>query len=169
MRSQILVDMDGVLADVYSHLVALEYQESGIKLNSEDLYGKLEELAFPSFKKLVNRVGFFRTAPLIPHSVEGLKYLNEKHNVLIVSSATEFPNSLSDKCFWLNEHFPFITWKQMVFCGSKDSVKGEIMIDDHPKNLSGFEGHKILFTQPHNVYVNDYQRIYGWEEIMDIL
>lgn len=171
MRFQILVDMDGVLADVYAHLSSLEYKETGTKLDKIDLYGKLEELAFPSFKKLVNRNGFFRTAPLIPDSVEGLKYLNNKYNVLIVSSATEFPSSMNDKHAWLNEYFPFITWKQMIFCGSKNSIRGDIMIDDHHKNLYGFEGKKVLFTQPHNVYIhnNDYQRVSNWKEIMNIL
>jgi len=171
MKLQILVDMDGVLADVYTHFIDLEYKESGIKINKDDLYGKLEEEAFPTFKELVNKGGFFATAPLIPGSVEGLKYLNEKYKVLIVSSATEFPSSLNDKHSWLGEYFPFITWKQMIFCGSKDSIKGDIMIDDHPKNLITFEGRKILFTQPHNVYEQNknYQRVSGWKEIMGIL
>ena len=59
----------------------------------------------------------------------------------------------------------------MIFCGSKDSIKGDIMIDDHPKNLSKFEGKRILFTQPHNVYSHDesYHRVSGWKDIMDIL
>ena len=78
--------------------------------------------------------------------IEGLKYLNDKYNVLIVSSATEFPGSLIEKQEWLNEHFPFITWQQMIFCGRKDSIKGDIMIDDHPKNLSFFSGVKVLCT-----------------------
>lgn len=171
MRSQVLVDMDGVLADVYAHFIALEYKESGIQLSKEDLYGKTEDEAFPSFRKLVNRPGFFRTAPLIPDSVEGLNYLNNKYNVLIVSSATEFPNSLYDKYSWLNEYFPFITWKQMIFCGTKDSIKGDVMIDDHIKNLSGFEGEKVLFTQPHNININcnEYKRVSGWKDIMAIL
>jgi len=171
MKSQVLVDMDGVLADVYAHLTHLEYKESGIKLNKEDLYGKLEDMAFPSFEKLVNSKGFFRTAPLISDSVEGLRYLNDKYDVLIVSSATEFPGCMNDKQAWLNEHFPFITWKQMIFCGSKSSIKGDIMIDDHLKNLRGFDGKKVLFTQPHNVYVhdNDYHRVSNWKDIMNIL
>lgn len=171
MKKKVLIDMDGVLADVYTHFIALEYKETGIILSAEDLHGKLEELAFPSFKKLVNRVGFFRTAPLIPDCVEGLGCLNDKYEVLIVSSATEFPNSLTDKCYWLSDHFPFISWKQMIFCGRKDSIRGDVMIDDHPKNLSKFDGMRILFTQPHNVYAHNksYRRVSGWREIMNIL
>lgn len=168
---QVLVDMDGVLADVYAHFMDLEFKESGLKLKYEDLHGRLEESVFPSFKKLVMGKGFFRTAPLIKDSVEGLNYLNDKYKVLIVSSATEFPLSMNDKLAWLNEFFPFISWKQMIFCGSKESIRGDVMIDDHTKNLLFFEGQRILFTQPHNVYVHEpsLERVSGWNDIMKIL
>lgn len=171
MKKQILVDMDGVLADVYSQFIRLEHEKTGILLNIEDLFGKLEEEAFPSFLELVNSNSFFRTAPLIPNSIEGLKYLNDKYKVLIVSSATEFPSSLIQKHAWLQEHYPFIKWQQMIFCGSKASITGDIMIDDHPKNLDNFKGEKILFSQPHNIYIDDlnYKRVKDWNEIMNIL
>ncbi len=171
MKSQVLVDMDGVLADVYGQFIKMEYRDSGIRLNREDLCGKSEEEAFPSFNRHVREAGFFRTAPLMEDSVEGLKLLNDKYNVLIVSSATEFPGSLIEKQQWLNEHFPFITWEQMIFCGRKDSIKGNIMIDDHLKNLRYFEGRKVLFSQPHNMCVQDqmYQRVTGWKDIMEML
>jgi len=108
---------------------------------------------------------------LIKDSIEGLSYLNDKHNVLIVSSATEFPDSMNEKLAWLNEFFPFISWKQMIFCGSKESIRGDVMIDDHAKNLSFFDGRRILFTQPHNVYVQDdsFERVSTWKDIMNIL
>ena len=115
--------------------------------------------------------GFFRNAPIIDDSIEGLRYLNDQYNVLIVSSATEFPNSLNEKLEWLNEYYPFISWKQMIFCGEKKSIKGDIMIDDHIKNLQYFQGEKILFTQPHNIYIDSisYKRVHTWKEIMTIL
>ena len=171
MKKKILVDMDGVLADVYAQFTALEFEESGIRLEPEDLYGRLEERVFPSFHKHVNSLGFFRTVPLIEGSVKGLKYLNEKYEVLIVSSATEFNNCMNDKRKWLMEYFPFISWKQMIFCGSKENIHGDIMIDDHPKNLYFFEGRRILFTQPHNVYIHDssYERVFRWEDIVKTL
>lgn len=171
MKQKVLVDMDGVLADVYAQFIATEYRETGIKLELESLMGKTETEAFPSLYRHVNYPGFFRTAPLMPDSVEGLKYLNDKYHVLIVSSATEFPLSLTEKQAWLNENFPFITWKQMIFCGLKESIQGDIMIDDHPKNLNFFHGRKLIFTQPHNVKIMepDYQRVSGWLEIMNVL
>lgn len=104
-------------------------------------------------------------------SVEGLQYLNKKYDVLIVSSATEFLNCLDDKQAWLKEHFPFISWRQLIFCGKKDSTTGNIMLDDHPKNLSYFQGERYIFTQPRNINIENstYNRVYNWEEIMENL
>ncbi len=171
MKKQVLVDMDGVLADVYSQFIDFEYRKTGVRKNIESLNGILESEAFPLHDEYVNSVGFFRNAPLIADSVEGLKYLNEKYKVLIVSSATEFPRSLLEKHEWLQEFFPFITWQQMIFCGKKDSIKGNIMIDDHPKNLDFFDGRRILFTQPHNALVENElnERVNNWKEIIELL
>ena len=168
---QILVDMDGVLADVYAQFIKWELEETGNLIDINSLSGKTEEEAFPQADKHVRSKGFFRTVTPIKDSIEGLKYLNDKYNVLIVSSATEFPQSLTEKVEWLHKFYPFITWQQIVLCGRKDMVKGDIMIDDHSKNLKLFEGRKLLFTQPQNMYISepDYERIYTWKEIMDLL
>lgn len=164
---RILVDMDAVLGDVYARFIDLEIKESGIKLELDSLVGKLEQDAFPHFDKHVHTKGFFRHVPLIDGSVEGLRYLNDKYEVLIVSSSTEFPNSLTDKMEWMEENFPFISWKQIVLCGRKDIIKGDAMIDDHLKNLTVFDGKRFLFTAPHNQLIVDKscQRINHWEEI----
>ncbi len=171
MKQQVLVDMDGVLADVYSQFQKMEFEDIGIKQSLRDLEGVLELNAFAHGDKYVRSKGFFRTAPLIKDSIEGLKYLNDKYKVLIVSSATEFPDSLKEKLEWLNEHFSFITWEQMIFCGKKDSIKGDIMIDDHLKNLDYFDGRTYLFTQPHNALItgSKHRRVNSWEEIMNLL
>jgi len=171
MKQQLLMDMDGVLADVYAQFSRLEYEKTGLILRPEDLYGKLEAEAFPHYQESVTSKGFFRTVPVVKDSIEGLKYLNDKYNVLIVSSATEFPDSLKEKLEWLNEHFPFITWQQMIFCGRKDAVKGDIMVDDHPKNLDYFDGRTFLFSQPHNHFVQNprHTRIDSWQELIKML
>ena len=163
--------MDGVLADFYPQFLKMEFEETGNRIPTESLYGKLEMEAFPNAHKHVRTPGFFRNATTIEGSIEGLKYLNDKYKVLVVSSATEFPQSLTEKVEWLHEFYPFISWQQIILCGKKDSIKGDIMIDDHPKNLDYFTGKRIIFSQPHNVYMNheSYQRVDNWKEIMSIL
>lgn len=170
-KEVILVDMDGVIADTYYQYIKYEEQETGRHISREEVKGLPEEEAFPHYNKHVREKGFFRTVPVAEGSVEGMKYLNDKYDLYIVSAATEFPNSLLDKREWLKEFFPFISWEQIIFCGRKDPVKGDIMIDDHGKNLDPFEGKKVLFTQPHNVYDDnpDYIRIDSWKEVVKVL
>ncbi len=168
---RLAIDMDGVLADVYSQFMRLHKEEYGQQLSLADLEGKTEAEAFPLLLKHVNSKGFFRDAPLIEGSQEQLRNLNEKYKVFIVSAAMEFPGSLIEKQSWLNEHFPFITWQQMVFCGSKEIINCDIMIDDHFKNLDYFSGETILFTQPHNKLADSkhHKRVGSWEEIASML
>jgi 5'-nucleotidase len=164
---RILVDMDGVLADVYSLFYEIHEKATGVRLSAADVAGKLEAEAFPDQRKWVSAPGFFCTVPVMHGSIEGLRRLNEKYDVVVVSMATEFPQSLTDKQIWLHENFPFITWAQVVFCGNKNIICADIMIDDHPKNLDYFKGETIIFTQPHNILIKNpkHWRVDSWDEI----
>ncbi len=163
--------MDGVLADVYSRFYEIYEKEKGIRLSATDVIGKLEAEAFPEQRKWVSEPGFFRTVPVMMGSVDGLRLLNERYDVVVVSMATEFPLSLTDKQLWLGDHFPFITWEQLVLCGNKNLIEADIMIDDHPKNLDHFRGETIIFSQPHNMLINNqrHRRVESWEEIKKLL
>lgn len=170
-KLRLIVDMDGVLADVYQQFIHFEFLESGVQIDLNTVQGVDEIDAFPNGIKHVNERGFFRSAPVIPHSQKILEELNQKHEVFIVSAAMEFPNSLEEKYYWLQEYFPFISWKQIVLCGSKQVVQGDIMIDDHFKNLDKFHGKTLLFDQPHNRkhHNHQHQRVHNWLEIRDAL
>ncbi len=171
MKKTILVDMDGVLADVYTRFFEIYEKETGCRLKINDIAGRLEEEAFGDQRKWVETPGFFRDLPVISGSQNALRKINEYHNVIIVSLATEFPASLTDKQLWLQDHFPFIGWKQTVFCGDKNIIKADLMIDDHPKNLDNFNGETIMFTQPHNIFISSsrHRRVNSWAEIEQIL
>jgi 5'(3')-deoxyribonucleotidase len=171
MKKCILVDMDGVLADVYTTFFKLHEQETGQRLNLKDIAGFLEEEAFKNQRKWVSSPGFFRDLPVMPGSREALMKLNELYKIIVVSLATEFPYCMTDKQLWMHENFPFISWKQLVFCGDKSIVKADIMIDDHFKNLDHFDGRTILYTQPHNVLITNtrHTRVGSWAEIEKLL
>jgi len=94
-----------------------------------------------------------------------LEQMNRKYEVYIVSAATEFPNSLTDKYNWLMEHFPFFTWKQLVLCGVKSMIQADFMIDDHIKHLELFKGKSYLFTAPHNLDEQGFDRLANWKEV----
>jgi len=168
---RILVDMDGVLVDIYARFFELHEKETGQRLSVKDIAGLLEAEAFQDQRTWVSTPGFFRDLPVMPGSREVLKKLNNKYKIIVVSLATEFPNSLIDKQLWLCDHFPFISWKQIVFCGDKNIIKADIMIDDHLKNLDHFKGETIMFTQPPNMLINNsiHKRADSWYDIEKLL
>ncbi len=168
---RILVDMDGVLVDIYARFFELHEAETGQRLNVNDVAGLLEAEAFQNQRKWVSTPGFFRSLPVMPGSREGLKNLSDHYKIIVVSLATEFPYCLTDKQLWLHDNFPFISWQQIVFCGDKNIVKADIMIDDHLKNLDHFKGETIMFTQPPNLLLKNtrHTRVSSWAEIEKLL
>lgn len=163
--------MDGVLADVYPRFFELYEQETGIKKTMGEVIGLKEGEAFPELYRWVETPGFFRTIPVMADSQRVLKSLNKTYEILVISMATEFPVGLTDKQMWINEHFPFISWKQVIFCGNKSLIPANLMIDDHFKNLDHFNGETIIFMQPHNINNTDHQHkiVSTWTEIEKIL
>ena len=168
---RILVDMDGVLADIYPRFFELYKEETGLTKTMDQLTGLKEREAFPELYRWIETPGFFRTLPVMPDSQRVLKLLNAKYEIIVISMATEFPVSLTDKQIWLNENFTFISWKQVVFCGDKSIIPADIMIDDHLKNLDNFKGDTIMYTQPHNINKNDHnhKRVSSWLELEKLL
>jgi len=168
---RLAVDMDGVLADVYEQFFRYDERDFGKRRPLENVVGVEERKAFPYINEYVYQKGFFRTAPVVTGSQPVLEEINKNYEVFIVSAAMEFPQSLPEKLEWLHEHFSFLTWQQIVFCGTKTIVDADIMIDDHFKNLDAFTGTTILFTQPHNQVKNNgrHKRANSWNEIASIL
>ena len=168
---RIAIDMDGVLADVAEQFLRYDERDFGKRKTLEEIAGLEERKAFPGCREYVYSKGFFRTAPVMEHSQEILERLNDEYEIFIVSAATEFPQSLPEKLEWLSEHFPFIQWQQIVFCGKKTIVSADIMIDDHFKNLDHFAGTTFLFSQPHNLHAGNgrHKRVHSWPEIASIL
>jgi 5'-nucleotidase len=168
---RILVDMDGVLADVYPRFFELYKEETGSRKNMDELTGLKEGEAFPELYRWAETPGFFRTIPVMPDSQRVLRLLNETYEIIVISMATEFPVSLTDKQLWMNDHFPFISWKQVIFCGNKSLIPADLMIDDHLKNLDNFDGETIMFIQPHNINNTNHHHktVSSWAEIEKLL
>lgn len=161
--------MDEVIADPIDKFIQLYQRDHGHSFTLEQMHGKeFRELLPPeldhTLRVYINQKGFFRDLKVIPGSQEVLKALSEKYDIFIVSAAMEFPKSLEDKLEWLGDHFPFIPWTNIMFCGYK-IVNTDIMIDDRIRNFVGFEGRKLLFTSPHNVLLTEYERVNTWEEV----
>lgn len=171
-RKSIAVDMDNVIADIEAQLINWYERDFGLKVSREAMHGIAEEDAFPdkqAVRNFIDTPGFFRTLPVMPGAVEALKQLMINFDVYIVSAAMEFPLSLYEKHQWLMEHFPFISWRNIVFCGDKSLIHTDYLIDDHPKNLDYCRGKAIMFTAGHNRNHTDHTRVNNWQEALELL
>jgi 5'-nucleotidase len=170
-KKTIAIDMDNVIADVATHFMHWYEKETGIKVDPETLMGVPENDAFPdnAVRRYVYTPGFFRTVPLMPGAVDGVKKLMENFEIYIVSAAMEFPHSLPEKYDWLKEHFPFISWRNIIFCGDKSIINTDYLLDDHCKNLDCCKGKALIFTAAHNVKIDRHHRLNSWEEVVNYL
>ncbi len=170
---RIAIDMDEVLADPIHKFIQLYNRDHQVPLDlvikpGTEVFQNVPDEVNDKWFEYINEKGFFRDLPVIDGAVEAVKALQQKYDVYIVSAAMEFRNSLEDKLDWLAEHFPFIDWKHIIFCGDK-IVNVDIMIDDRIKNFSGFDGRSLLFTSPHNLLVEGYERVDDWQQVLNKL
>lgn len=164
------VDMDEVITDTAKKLKDYYSRDFEFLFNDEDLHGKdlnqvVPKKNFSQFREYMNVPGFCDDLELMPDAGRVMKKLNDKYELFIVSAALEFPNSLIDKFNWIEKNLPFISWKQICFCGTKSLIQTDIMIDDRTRNFSHFKGRKILYTCHHNILEKDYERVSNWKEI----
>jgi|GEM_PF-190788 len=166
---RLVIDMDEVLADPMAKFIKLVKRDYGIDINHKDLNGiEFREVLDSSISykvnEYINEKGFFRDLDVIDGAADVVKKLSEKYDIYIVSAAMEFRNSLEDKYDWLSQHFPFIHWNNIVFCGNK-IVDADLMIDDRIRNFETFKGRKLLFSSPPNFYVTSFERVNTWAEV----
>ena len=172
MKKTVAIDMDGVIADVEAHFLDWYERDYGERFSKNILIGVSEEEAFPekgAVRRFVTTPGFFSTVPVMEGAVDAVKKIMETYEVYIVSAAMEFPQSLPEKYSWLNEHFPFIGWRNIIFCGDKSIISTDYLIDDHCKNLDVCKGKRIMFTAGHNVNYTHHTRGNNWKEVLAIL
>ncbi len=165
-RKTIAIDMDGVIADTVTHFINRYEREFGERIPKEAFDGVPESEGLPNgaVRKFVLEPGFFRTVPVMDGAREAVMQLMKNFDVYIVSAAMEFPQSLIEKYEWLQEHFPFISWRNIILCGDKSIIGTDYMIDDHLKNLDCYSGNCILFSAGHNIGIDRHRRINNWDE-----
>ncbi|MEL6672538.1 MAG: 5'(3')-deoxyribonucleotidase [Bacteroidota bacterium] len=171
---RIAIDMDEVMADAVGVFLKWYERDFGEKIDRAALIGGHVADALPKdrrkiLRKYVHTPGFFSEMEVMEGAVEVIQALQGKYEIYIASAAQQFRNSLAEKHQWLETHFPFISWKNWVFCGDKSILQADILIDDHVRNLQAFRGKGILYTSTHNTEDTEFPRVNNWQEVADML
>ncbi len=173
-RLRIAVDMDEVIADAFSKHLQQYNEQAGANLTPEMVAEQGLSAVIPIeqrelFHAIPHAEGFFADMNLMAGSREALLELSRHHDIFITSAAMEVPGSFADKFQWLETHFPFIPPSRIVFCGDKNIVNADVLIDDRSRHFKGFRGTGILFTAPHNVSEPANLRADNWNDVLEIL
>lgn len=174
-RLTILCDADDTIQELTVHWLAELNRKYNYNIKKEDIrswditkaYPKLtpEEVLEPLYREEF----WSRTTP-----VDGSVYYLEKlakdgHRLKIVTASN--PETFGAKARKLMEMFPFLTMEQIIREDNKQSVAGDILIDDGVHNLIGGSYKKFLFNQPNNSEFNESDfgitRVYSWREVYE--
>jgi 5'-nucleotidase len=173
-RLCIAADMDEVIADAFGKHLSQYNHQAGATLTPELVSKKGLGALIPrerreEFNAIPHADGFFADLEVIAGSREALLELSRSHDIYIASAAMEVPSSFGDKFQWMEKNFPFIPPSRIVFCGNKNIINADVLIDDRSRHFKGFRGTGILFTAPHNAAEAAEVRANNWNEVMEIL
>jgi len=167
-KQKLAIDMDDVIADSMTLILKKYNKEFSTSISKTDLNGKtiydlIPTEHIPTIKHYQNTIGFYKDVPLVQNAKLAIQELATKYEIFIVSAALEFPNSLSDRYDFIGSHFPMIPWRNIVFCGNKQIVKADYIIDDMLENIKQYSNKGFLFSAYHNLNIGHENRIENWD------
>lgn len=168
----ILVDLDGVCADLLSVWLSLYNKEYGDDVQPHhitewDTHKFVKEECGLKLYDYLATPNLFRDLPIISGCQKSLSNLVELgHRVIIATAAPTFvETSHFDKYAWVKKHLPFLGGKKnFVALDDKNLLKGDLLIDDGPHNIKSFSGLTCAFDTSYNKDVEATWRVSGWEE-----
>ena len=91
----------------------------------------------------------------------------EGHEIYVVT-ATHYKTLRAKMERVLFRYFPFLDWSHVIITENKHLIRGDVLIDDGPHNLTGGTYRKILFEAGHNLSFDEKSvgavRVRSWEE-----
>lgn len=166
----IFVDMDNTLVDLTGPVLAMYNEEYGDSLKSGDIveYGMWQFMKCGKDKlySYFNVPGLFRHLTPLPDAIRAVQELiRADHRVFIATSPPYSAlDSMREKKEWVDEHLPELR-RNVVFLREKSLLRGDVLIDDTPKNLKGFYGTSVCFGMPYNEGCGDF-RVDSWDELL---
>lgn len=170
MRKRIAIDMDETICDTMARHLDWYNTEFHQSLTKADLYAtkiqhKVPEAHRARVRGYPDLPGFFDNIPPYENAIEVIRELNDSYEILIATAAMEHPTSFTPKYEWLVKHLPFLSPLNFIFCGKKNVVQADYLIDDSSRHFDGFVGQGILFSAPHNMAEVEEVRVNNWLDV----
>ena len=189
-KIRVLIDMDGVIADLDRHQLDIYRQENPdypfIPLTERNVWSgqthhqfseKFGQKYGDTLWEIVLRKNFFRTIPAVKPAIENIKILmeNELYEIFFCTSPCRGnPHSASEKIEWIAEHFGDFYTRKMIITQDKTVVRGDFLIDDkHQVKGSDVPSWRhVLARTYHNQHLNKDTHpliLENWSDLENIL
>lgn len=171
----LLIDMDGVCAEIHGQWLNLYNREYNDNLTQEqivswDLHKYVKEDCGEKIYDYLEEPGFFLSAPIMLGCAKSLKTLKNAglNIILVTASPYNSPTAYYEKIKWIKRNLPFLDSDNFVSTYIKDVIRGDLLLDDAIHNLDVFPGISCAFRQPWN-REKDYRfSVNSWEEFTEL-
>ena len=173
-----MLDVDGVLGDIVSHVLDFVYDETGDRHDPSEVtqWDVLKSIGKKHLnKQWVEQItdhGFCSSIPVYPGAKKAVKRLERMGDVYIVTAPFDAPSWVYERYHWLKKYFD-IGDDRVVNTKCKYIVEGDVFIDDDAYNVNTWRVHHpgglaILWETSYSkspayddiVVTNDWQRVY---------
>lgn len=174
MKRSIGLDMDNVITDTIGAFVTDLNQHHQVPMDVHVLAEKFHhKQVSPEEKELYHRImtrpGFFRGLPWMDVDCpEIVRALQKDYDVYIVTAAMHLPTCIQEKIDWLQENLPFVGGDHYIFCGKKDVIHTDFLIDDNIDRYPGYLGVGLCYDTVMNRHRDiNAHRVASWQHIAD--
>lgn len=159
----IYLDLDETLVRFLDPLCEKYRNETGKHIDPKQIKQWNLNVYDPYLFKIFQRKDFFNNLQPYEGAIEVLRKLQKKEYVVLCSDCLGNKNIAYDKLEFIEKYFPFLNIsKQIIFTSNKSLLKGDLIFDDAPHHLDGFDGIKIINDKPYNQwYCKADYRIYN--------
>lgn len=175
----VLVDMDGITADIYKTWGPLYEAETGEILKVKKEYKLTEVVSHPEILyEILERKGFFSSLCPLPGAVKYLRKIMKVHNVVILTQPPrKCDYAIADKREWVQRYYPDFDITNMIFTHNKFMVRGDYLFDDSPKHLVEWQkanpkGRAVTINYEYNKDIPVYARFKrksAWKQFYHLL
>jgi len=186
-RKKILVDMDGILANLLKQWLEdynREYEDNlrMQDITTWDMHEHVKPEVGRDVYKIPNRLGYFDKTPPIPGAVAGFRALQRAGHEVVVCSSPYNDDSARAKQAWCARYLN-TRWRDVTLTHKKSwfGLAADVIIDDKPSTIKEFHdlGKEVItIAYPYNKSVEQYCALRAqnmmkpqdaWEQIVDHL
>lgn len=174
MRPLVLLDVDGVLANIVASVLDFVHECGGKRYREDhivnyDILACLPEPAHikkAAWSRLKEPGACVRMQPFLD-SFEGVRQLREIADVHIVTTPLDGAVTwMPERVEWLKTHYGF-GLSDITFTHRKDLIDGQFLIDDKPENAARIGG--LLWDASYNRRVPHRARVSNWDQVLRIV